>query len=369
MSPALAEAYERAPLLVIWEVTRACALACVHCRADTIPRRDPRELTTQEGFRLIEQVRSFGSPAPFLVLSGGDPMRRLDLAKLVRYASKQGVTVALTPSGTAEATRARLAELRDAGLTRVAVSLDGPDPDTHDSFRRVRGSYGWTMKIIDAVLDLGLPLHINSTISRRTLPTLEDLARRVGEFPVSLWAVSFLVRTGRGAALDEINAYECERVLDFLYDLTKRAPFRIKTTEAPHYRRVVWQRTSAEGSRLEKEACSTPGPSAPSSPRAVNDGNGLVFVDHIGNISPSRFLPVSRGSVRNGGLVSTYRGDKLFRVLRDPDALLGRCGRCRFRTVCGGSRSRAWAATGAILASDPLCAYEPGPHVEAPVDV
>src|SRR5436853_33728 len=144
--------FNRAPFLVIWEVTRACALACVHCRADAIPCRDARELSTEEGIAFIDQVRGFGDPAPLLVLTGGDPMRRPDLAAFVGHASASGLTVALTPSGTAAATRTRLAELKDAGLSRVAVSLDGPDAATHDAFRRVRGSYDWTMRIInDAV--------------------------------------------------------------------------------------------------------------------------------------------------------------------------------------------------------------------------
>src|SRR5262245_66592728 len=189
--------FNQAPFLVIWEVTRACALRCLHCRADSIHHRDPGELTTEEGFRLIDQVRAMGSRPPLFVLTGGDPMRRPDLAELVRYAAQAGLTVALTPSGTAAATRARLAELKDAGLSRVAVSLDGPTPEAHDAFRRVRGSYEWTMRIIESAIDLGLPLQINSTISRMTLPYLEAMAHRMSELPVTLWAVFFLIQTGR----------------------------------------------------------------------------------------------------------------------------------------------------------------------------
>src|SRR5580765_780757 len=220
--------FNRAPFLVIWEVTRACALACVHCRADAIHRRDPRELTTEEGFRVIDQIRGFGDKPPLFVLTGGDPMRRPDLAELVRHASAAGLTVALTPSGTAAASKARLVELKDAGLSRVAVSLDGLDPETHDAFRRVRGSYAWTMRIIEAAADLGLPLQINTTISRTTLPHLEAMAARVAGFPLTLWALFFLIRTGRGASLDQITELECERVLNDLYDLSVAALFAIK---------------------------------------------------------------------------------------------------------------------------------------------
>ena len=361
--------FNRSPFLVIWEVTRACALACVHCRADAIHRRDPRELTTEEGFRLIDQVRAFGPRHPLFVLTGGDPMRRPDLAELVRYASDAGLTVALTPSGTAAATRARLVELKDAGLSRVAVSLDGPDPETHDAFRRVRGSYAWTLRIIEAAADLGLPLQINTTISRTTLPHLEAMADRVAGFPLTLWALFFLIRTGRGASLDQITEIECERVLNFLYDLSLTSPFGIKTTEAPHFQRVIWQR---EHEMMPEATATIRDPQSAirnrsrqlRAPRSVGDGNGFVFIDHIGNICPSGFLPLQRGNVRTGSLADVYREDDIFKRLRDADALLDKCGRCRFRAMCGGSRSRAFAATGAVMASDPLCAYDPGPRRE-----
>ena len=347
--------FDRAPFLVIWEVTRACALSCVHCRADAIARRDPRELSTEEGFRLLDQVRAFGSPPPLLVLTGGDPMWRKDLAELVGHATQCGLTVALTPSGTAMATRARLEELKAAGLSRVAVSLDGPDPESHDAFRRVRGSYANTMKIIDSVVALELPLQINSTVSRLTLPRLPELAERVASFPLTLWAAFFLVQTGRGASLEQITPEECEDVLRFLDDLSRKAPFGIKTTEAPHYRRIQMasERAGAAVTSLGRKQLRAP--------RAVNDGNGFVFVDHVGNVCPSGFLPIPRGNVREGRLVETYRHDPVFKDLRDPDALGGRCGRCELRAVCGGSRSRAFAATGDAFAEDPLCAYVPPP--------
>lgn len=354
--------FERSPFLVIWEVTRACALACVHCRADAIARRDPRELTTEEGKALIDQVCEFGPPYPLFVLTGGDPMWRKDLAELVAHGASRGLSVALTPSGTAAATKKRLAELQQAGLSRVAVSLDGPDAETHDRFRRVRGSFAYTMRIIDAVAELGLPLQINSTVSRVTLPALEALADTVGRLPVVLWAVFFLVQTGRGSGVAQITAAECERVLEWLAELSGRVPFGIKTTEAPHYRRVL------AGREAGAAAASPARRPHLRAPRSVNDGNGFVFVDHVGNICPSGFLPMVCGNVRHDRLADRYQNDPVFVRLRDPDALGGRCGRCRFRAVCGGSRSRAFASTGDAFGEDPLCAYEPGPRVEPLVE-
>jgi radical SAM protein len=361
--------FNRAPFLVIWETTRACALACVHCRADAIPCRDPRELSTDEGFRLIDQVRALEDPAtgrpPLFVLTGGDPMRRPDLAQLVRHGTDAGLTVALTPSGTAAATGARLAELKDAGLSRIAVSLDGPTPDAHDAFRRVKGSYAWTMRIIESAIELGLPLQINSTISRLTLPYFDDMVTRVSGLPVTLWALFFLIQTGRGASLEQISADQCETLLNRLYMLSLTAPFGIKTTEAPHYQRILWQRNHNAECGMRNADSPIRNPQSPirtklRAPRSVNDGNGFVFVDHTGNICPSGFLPVQRGNIRTTGLGDVYRDDEVFIRLRTADALLGKCGRCKFRAICGGSRSRAFAATGAVMASDPLCAYEPG---------
>lgn len=334
--------FARAPRLVIWEVTRACALKCAHCRADAIARRDPDELTTAEAHSLMEQVASFGDPAPLLVLTGGDPMWRKDLAELVAFGRSLGLTVALTPSGTAAVTHARLTELRDAGLARLAVSLDAPDAAAHDAFRGVKGSFDWTQRIIRYARELAIPFQINTTVSARTLPGLRAMADYVATLPIEMWAVFFLIQTGRGTALDQITAGQCEEVLQYLADLQTRVPFLVKTTEAPHYRRL-----SPTAGRF-----------------SVNDGNGFVFVDHVGNICPSGFLPMIRGNVRHAHLPTVYRDDAVFRQLRDPDALKGRCGRCRYRASCGGSRSRAFAASGDYLGEDPLCAYDPGPTVE-----
>ncbi|MDP1570755.1 MAG: TIGR04053 family radical SAM/SPASM domain-containing protein [Vicinamibacterales bacterium] len=351
--------FAAAPFIVIWEATRACALACVHCRADAIPRRDPNELTTVEACGLIDQVKAFGEPSPLFVLTGGDPMWRKDLVEIVGYATAQGVSVALTPSGTGAPTKARLAELQQAGLSRVAVSLDGPDAATHDLFRGVRGSYMYTMKIIDAVAELGLPLQINTTVSRTTLPRLRAMAARVAEFPLTLWAVFFLIQTGRGRDLDQISSAECEDVLVWLDELSSRVPFGIKTTEAPHYRRVIWQAEQARAAAGTPQAAGVFRRPQLRATRAVNDGNGFVFIDHVGAIYPSGFLPMPCGSVRTAQLADVYRDHPVFTHLRNADGFGGRCGRCEFRELCGGSRSRAYAATGNALGEDPLCSYEP----------
>ena len=237
-------------------------------------------------------------------------MRRPDLAELVRYAADAGLTVALTPSGTAAATPARLAALKDAGLSRVAVSLDGPTPETHDAFRGVRGSYAWTMRIIEAAIELGLPLQINSTISRMTLPhSRGDGGARRGVPAHALGAVLPDSDRARGESSSRSRADECERVLNHLYDLSLTSPFGIKTTEAPHYQRVV---SAARRERARNADCrrAVDARRQLRAPRSVNDGNGFVFIDHLGNICPSGFLPAPRGNVRrltSGGRLSRRR--------------------------------------------------------------
>lgn len=350
--------FDRAPFIVIWETTRACALACVHCRAEAIPRRSDQELTTDEGRRLIDRVAAFGDPPPLMVLTGGDPLRRPDVVDLVAHGTARGLAMSLTPSATGAATTARLTALRDAGLARLAVSLDGADEGTHDAFRRVRGSHRHTLAIVERARALGLPIQINTTVCRATVDGLPALAEQVERFGVALWALFFLIPIGRAETGQGLDAEAIERVLAWAAELSRRVPFGIKTTEAPHFHRVLAQHASVRG---------TPRPTADGAPprigraaRAVTDGNGFLFIDHVGGICPSGFLPIPCGNVRADDPVAVYREDRLFRALRAPDRLQGRCRACEYREACGGSRARAHALTGNVFAEDPGCAWVPG---------
>lgn len=329
------------PRIVIWEVTQACALACVHCRAEARPRRDPRELSTDEGFRLIDEVATF--PKALLVLTGGDPMERPDLLELVEHAVRKGIRTALSPSATDKVTLERLQALKNVGLHRVAVSLDGADAATHDAFRGVPGSFQRTMDIAEDLRRIGLPLQIGTTITRRNADQLEALADHVGRLGAVLWSVFFLVPTGRANPDLMLDAAQCEAVLHRLYDISRRVRFAIKTTEAPHYRRVVLQRSAPHRPSLSN----------------INDAKGFVFVSHRGEVYPSGFLPLSAGNIHATPLGTIYRESELFKALRNADELKGKCGRCDYRELCGGSRARAYGVTADPLAEDPLCVYEP----------
>jgi radical SAM protein len=358
--------FDRAPFIVIWETTQACDLACLHCRASARPMRDRGELTTAEAMHLMDTVRAeFGQP--LLVLTGGDPLKRGDTVSLVEYGRRIGLRVAMTPSGTPLMTRDVLRRRCDAGLARLAVSLDGSTPDIHDRFRGVTGSFDWTVRMLRAAKELGLSTQINTTISRHNVNDVDALIHLMGTLGIALWSVFFIVPTGRARESDLTTAEEFEQVFNRLYDLSKTAPFDIKTTAAPHYRRVVLQRQVAErrdGARDEPVTPLTAGlgfslADGVGRAKGVNDGDGFVFISHRGEIYPSGFLPLSAGNVRTHDLAQLYRESGLFRTLRDRSQLKGKCGVCEYRAVCGGSRARAYAMTGDMLGSDPSCAYIP----------
>ncbi len=354
--------FDRSPFTVAWEVTRACALRCVHCRAAAQPRRHPDELTTEEGLRLVDQIAEAG--ARVLVITGGDPFMRPDVSAFVARGREAGLRVALSPSATGRVTPRALAALREAGMEMVHISLDGASEAVHDAFRGVRGSFALTMRVLEAVRALDIPLQIGTTVCRRNVHGLSAIAKAVERAGASVWSVFFLVPTGRAQAADVLSAEEHEAVLSWLADFAERAPFYVRTTAAPQFRRVVLQRTAGAG-RAPSPAIRTGAayvrrPSDPSAGAGVNDGKGFCFVDHLGNVCPSGFLQIPAGNVRERPLAEIYRETPLFRALRDPDRLGGKCGRCEFREICGGSRARAYALTGDYLAEDPTCAYEPG---------
>lgn len=346
--------FDRNPFTIAWEVTRACAFSCVHCRADAQHRRDPAELDTEEGLRLIDRFTEFG--APILVFTGGDPMMRKDLLELVEYADRSGLRCSLTPTATALPTAARLRRAQQAGIRRVALSLDAPTPRVHDAFRKIDGSWERTMTILRNARTVGLSTQVNTTVTTHNVDLLEAMVPFVQEVGAVQWSVFFLVPMGRGQQLSMISPERHERVLEWLHDLSGNCGFDIKATAAPMYRRVALQRAGG-GPVTGPGFASGDGLDRPT--QGVNDGRGFLFVSHVGDIMPSGFLPISAGNVRTDDVVDVYRHHRLFRDLRDPDRLVGKCGACRFRAVCGGQRGRAYAVTGDPFGSDPACAYIP----------
>lgn len=352
--------FENAPRNVYWETTIACQLACKHCRAEAIACRDPEELSTEEGFQLIDSVKKLGS---LLVLTGGDPLERKDLLELVRYARSQHVPVAVTPSTTSTLTFDIVATLKQLGITTMGVSLDGPNASIHDEFRGVSGTFDHSMNALRWARELGVPVQINTTVTRYTRPHLEALYRLLTDTacpPVRRWSLFLLIPTGRGASLGALEAAEVDDLFQFAYASSKNAPFHISTVEAPHYRRYWLEQKQAEG--VSKEELVQLGGRMGF---GIRDGNGVVFVARNGDVYPAGFLPHPKlGNVRMARLEDIYRTSPDLAKLRQMEDLTGKCGRCQYRWVCGGSRARAYATSNDLLGDDPTCSYVPSSEHE-----
>ncbi|PKO08366.1 MAG: radical SAM/SPASM domain-containing protein [Chloroflexi bacterium HGW-Chloroflexi-2] len=381
------------PFMVIWETTQACDLACKHCRAESQPNHHPKMLSFEDGKMLIDQVVDLGKPHPLFILTGGDPFKREDIFDLAAYASEQGLPVALSPSGTPLLNPENLIKLKNVGIKAISLSLDGSTPLIHDAFRGVEGSHDWTVNGWKTANQLGLKIQLNTTVTRYNLFDLPDIFALVHQLGVMTWSIFFLVPTGRGLVEDEIKSEDYEAVLNFIYDASKYV--RLKTTEGHHYKRVVLQRSYLDRNHLNpgdymnlngtytrlREGLEAHIQNLAQSaethenmrraPMHVNAGDGFVFISLLGEVFPSGYLPVSAGNVKDRPLKDIYQQSKLFLALRNKDVLKGRCGKCEYRFVCGGSRSRAFAMTGDYLAEEPFCSYEPGsfPFAEALIEM
>jgi len=346
--------YDRAPMLVYWETTLACGLACRHCRATAEPQRSPLELTTDEGRALLDRILGFGDPLPHVVFTGGDPLRRPDLEELVIAATERGIGASLAPAVTPDLTKERLASLQAAGIQTISLSLDGSTPALHDGLRGVDGTFEMTMRASEWANDLGLPIQVNTLVTDTTLTDLPAVYHTVSRMGILRWSLFFLISVGRGSVLQEITPAESEKLFHWLYGLSKEGRFQIKTTEATHYRRVAIRAMEADGMTPDEIARTSVGRGF-----GIRDGNGIMFINHDGSVFPSGFLPVPVGNVRSDDIVDLYRGHPIFTSLRDTSQYKGRCGICPFVDRCGGSRARAFAWTGDILETDPLCPFVP----------
>jgi len=341
--------FDRAPRRVYWEVTRACSLACRHCRAEASPRSDPRELTTAEGFALLDAIASFDEPMPRVILTGGDPLERRDLFELIAHARSLGLGLSVSPSATPRLSEGAVRRLRAAGVEAMSLSIDRAAAEDHDALRGESGCSERTIAAALAAAAVGLPVQVNTLVAAETVDDLPALHRLACDLGAARWSLFFLVGVGRGTVLQPIDAVRAERVLEWLAGLPSGPGLPIvTTTEAPHFRRIVLQRKHLPVATSARAGF------------GIRDGNGVLFVSHTGYVSPSGFLPLSAGNVREADLVEIYRSSPMFISLRDASGFHGRCGVCEYHAVCGGSRARAWSVDGDVLAEDPLCAHQPG---------
>ncbi len=360
------------PNAVTWEVSRACDLVCLHCRAVTQSKRSALELSTCEGYDLIEQVAEL-MPSRF-IFTGGDPLKRDDLFELVDVANRRRLDTTLSTSATPLLSHVAIERMRDAGLGRLSLALDGPSREVHEAVRGVSGSFCATLDAIDHAISIGLPVEVSSVLSRFNLSQVGEMMSLLSDLGIEAWNLSFYVPSGAGRVDDMINAQDAEEVFATLYAGAGRLPFEINATEAMHYRRYVLQRAIRENPTLARRAfecgldygvllswmqSNETDSDCPKPLAGVNDQRESLFVSHIGEVYPGGFLPLSGGNIRFRQLAQIYRTSPLFTTLRDRAELSGKCGVCEFNEVCGGSRARAYAVACDPLAAEPLCAYQP----------
>lgn len=337
--------YDDSPRRVYWELTRACGLACRHCRAEALHERLPDELNTEETFSVLRTLAS-AKPTPVVVLTGGDPLERPDFWEILEYAKSLGLHVDVAPSATPKLTREVILELGRRGVGAMSLSLDGSDPERHDRLRGIAGCFDMTMEAAANIAEAGIPLQVNTLVTADTLADMPAICEVVKTMHAKRWSLFFLVTTGRGSTLPQITTEQAEELLQWTCGLGRSAGFVVAATEAPMVRRVILQQRGL-------------GPDAAVPGAGMRDGNGILFLSYRGDVMPSGFLPITIGNVRDTDALTLYRDTPLMRDLRRPDKFGGRCGRCEWREVCGGSRGRAYAATGDPLSEDPLCLWEP----------
>ncbi len=359
--------YAQRPMLVFWETTRACALACKHCRASATMQALPGELTTEQGKNLIDQVAGFGRPYPILVLTGGDCLMRPDLFELVDYATGLGLPTALSPSVTPTLTAEMIEKIVASGVKAVSISHDGAIAATHEGVRGIPGHFDDTVRAIRALSAAGLTVQVNTTVMRANVDELADVAALIADAGASIWEVFFLVQVGRGVSTEAVSALEHEEICHFLFDASQHG-FIVRTVEAPFFRRVVARRRAGDPApatarylALTERLETLMGPPI-GLPRAqtasTRDGKGIVFVAYDGEVYPAGFLPLGLGNVLTTPLAEIYRDNTLLKQIRATE-FTGRCGSCDYADLCGGSRARAYADSGDPLGEDPACPYQP----------
>jgi AdoMet-dependent heme synthase len=349
---------------VLWELTRLCDLHCRGCPSGANERRDPNELSTYEAYKTIDQIAALGPRE--LILTGGDPLQRDDVDQIVDYARRRGLDPALVLTPSHDLTFEAIAKLQNNGLTCAVFSIDGSTAAIHESIHRVAGTFAITLRAMRWAECAGLRVEVNTLVTRGNAEDLDAMAELLRPFSIARWNVHFVVPIGASRELEMITAPEVEEVFATLDEIRARESFALRVVEAPHYRRfrlerILLSRLAADGVEwgdftgyVDADASSREILDA-----ALDGARSFVYISHSGEVRPSELAPHSAGSLRFRPLGDIYRGSDLFVALRDPENLHGKCWQCDYRTLCGGSRARAYAMTGDLFGADPLCAYEP----------
>lgn len=350
--------------IVMWELTRACRLNCVHCPIGAQQKRSPLELSTYEAYKTIDQVVAL-RPDEF-ILTGGDLLERADIFQLIDYARRRSLKTTATVTVSSNLTGAAVGKIKHNGADRIAIALDGAVPEQHDAERGISGQFGATLLALRWARTAEIGIEVNTLLSRRNMLDLPRMAELLGDIGIERWNIYVMVPIGHPKQSDMLNGEEVEAAFGALFDLSQRTSFSIRTFEAPHYRRFLLEQTArARRETLDRYFDSHDAQIVLREPNVMRAaaGDDVVFISHTGEVSASPLLPLTAGNVRYQPLGMVYRTAEMFAAIRDKSNLKGKCLRCEFRNICGGSRARAFAMTGDVFAADPLCAYQPGAFV------
>ena len=339
--------------MVAWELTRSCNLACVHCRASAERGPYPGELSTEECRRVMDEIVAVGKPV--IILTGGEPLLRPDIFDLARYGTDKGFRMVMATNGTL-ITEETIKEMKASGIQRISVSLDGPNPETHDLFRKVKGAFEGSLRGVEMAKRMGLEFQINTTITKTNLHLIADILRLAVDLGAVAHHIFLLVPTGRGKELrdQEISPSDYEKTLHWFYEQREKVPLQLKATCAPHYYRILRQRAKAEGKKITSKEHGLDAMT-----RGCLGGISFCFISHIGQVQPCGYLELNCGNVREKPFQEIWENPEVFQNLRNTDGYRGKCGRCEFRKVCGGCRARAYEISGDYMAEEPYCVYEP----------
>lgn len=336
---------DHVPHVIAWNLTRRCNLKCAHCYISAGPSESAAdELSTKECLRIADEILDL-NPNPMFILSGGEPLLREDLSEIASHAAKGGATVVVGTNGTL-LTSEKIAELQDAGVTGVAVSVESLDVKYHDRFRRGHGSLEATLAAVDRLSVHGLDFVVQTTLTRGNRRELPELVAWAAEKGAVSFNAYFVVATGRGAKMAELSPEEYEDSLGELVDLHIEYLGRmmVRAKCAPHFMRLVHQRA----------------PESPILNYATRCPCGVQYgrITPDGKLTACPYMPLPAGDLRESSFAEVWNNSEMFRELRQ-GALGGKCGRCEYRAICGGCRARAYSSTGDYMAEDSSCAYEP----------
>jgi radical SAM protein len=354
------------PQLIFWETTKACPLACKHCRAEAIFEPFPGELTTEESFKLLDEIAQFPKPYPVLILTGGDVLMRNDLEPILKRATELGIKTALSPAVSGRINENLVAMAKRYGVHSVSLSLDWADAEKQDEFRGKRGVFDETKSAIKMFSLAGIPLQINTTVYEDNVLELPKILSMISGLGVKVWEIFFLIRIGRGETLMDLSAEKMEDVNNWLFDVNG-TDIAIRTVESPIFKRIELSRGSGQtyiGGKLYKDLMASTDPKFIRNwiRRQAGHPNGrmrTLFVGHDGSILINGFIEKPLANVKDTPLLDICTDNDVLTRLEEPWTFGGKCGYCAFNSVCGGSRARSFSSTGDLFASDPACNYIP----------